>query len=357
MADVQAADQGRGNVFQTSAMAPNTRAGYDGDWRAFQRWCTTRELTALPAQSGTVADYLATCAQLVSPGGEWVYSPVTLGRWVAAINAVHRLAGYLPPGAHTSVTTTLAGIRREHQRPVRRMSPMLLDDLRAALSLIELRRWPAAVIGRRDAFALLAGFAGAFRRSELAALQWGGVIAHPQDGLHVRVRSSKTDQFGRGAIKPLPYGASPATCPVCAFARWAAVVSAWESRGRVGVLAVLAAPDRSGKHVCGALVDLPPDLDSAVLSPVSRHGTVGAGPVTGHAINLVVKRRLAAAGLNPAHYGGHSMRAGFVTQAFREGADAHSIMRQTGHRSPAMVEVYARENLPLAGNAVARLGL
>jgi integrase len=55
--------------------------------------------------------------------------------------------------------------------------------------------------------------------------------------------------------------------------------------------------------------------------------------------------------------GGHSLRAGFVTEAFRAGADAHAIMRQTGHRSPAMLEVYAREHAPLTGNAVTRLGL
>ena len=54
--------------------------------------------------------------------------------------------------------------------------------------------------------------------------------------------------------------------------------------------------------------------------------------------------------------GGHSLRAGFVTEAFRRGADAHAIMRQTGHRSPAMLEVYAREHAPLVGNAVTRLG-
>ena len=51
------------------------------------------------------------------------------------------------------------------------------------------------------------------------------------------------------------------------------------------------------------------------------------------------------------------MRSGFVTEAFRAGADAHAIMRQTGHRSPGMLEVYARENAPLTGNAVSRIGL
>lgn len=47
----------------------------------------------------------------------------------------------------------------------------------------------------------------------------------------------------------------------------------------------------------------------------------------------------------------------FVTEAFRAGADAHAIMRQTGHRNPAVLETYAREHAPSVGNAVTRLGL
>ena len=82
--------------------------------------------------------------------------------------------------------------------------------------------------------------------------------------------------------------------------------------------------------------------------------------MTGHAVNEMIKRRADQAGFTPAQtqlMGGHSLRSGFVTEAFRAGADAHSIMRQTGHRSPGMLEVYARENAPLTGNAVTRIGL
>ena len=87
---------------------------------------------------------------------------------------------------------------------------------------------------------------------------------------------------------------------------------------------------------------------------------IGEKAMTGHAVNEMIKRRAAQAGFNPnriAALGGHSLRAGFVTEAFRAGADAHSIMRQTGHRGPGMLEVYAREHAPLVGNAVTRIGL
>ncbi len=90
-----------------------------------------------------------------------------------------------------------------------------------------------------------------------------------------------------------------------------------------------------------------------------KTGAIGARAMSGDAIAEMIQRR-AAAGFTPAQVeklGGHSLRAGFVTEAFRQGADAHSIMRQTGHRSPVMLEVYAREHVPLVGNAVTRIGL
>jgi len=93
---------------------------------------------------------------------------------------------------------------------------------------------------------------------------------------------------------------------------------------------------------------------------VHKTGAIGARAMSGDAIAEMIQRRAAAAGFTPAQVeklGGHSLRAGFVTEAFRQGADAHSIMRQTGHRSPVMLEVYAREHAPLVGNAVTRIGL
>ena len=77
-------------------------------------------------------------------------------------------------------------------------------------------------------------------------------------------------------------------------------------------------------------------------------------------MHSAVRRRAERAGFSAdevARLGAHSLRAGFVTQAFRNGADAHAIMRQTGHKTPGMLEVYAREHAPLIGNAVTDIGL
>jgi integrase len=118
---------------------------------------------------------------------------------------------------------------------------------------------------------------------------------------------------------------------------------------------------RGQLHVCRT-TRLPDPVDPAgpLLRTVHRTGTIGEGPITGHAIREIIRRRAEEAGFTPAQIrrlGGHSLRAGFVTEAFRQGADAHAIMRQTGHRSHAVLEGYAREHAPLVGNAVTRLGL
>ena len=104
----------------------------------------------------------------------------------------------------------------------------------------------------------------------------------------------------------------------------------------------------------------PADPGRVLFPAVHKTGAVGVRAMSGDAVNEMIRRRADQAGFGPAQtqrFGGHSLRAGFVTEAFRAGADAHAIMRQTGHKSPAMLEVYAREHAPLTGNAVTRLGL
>jgi integrase len=200
--------------------------------------------------------------------------------------------------------------------------------------------------------------------------------------LHVRLRSSKTDQEARGAVKALPYGRDPVTCPPCAYLRWWEVLHAFdtapEGGARRAVMRVLRRqaslepvggggeqqPDDGEQvvlHVCRTIrVPEPADPGRVLFPSVHATGAIRDRPMTGHAVNEMIRRRAQAAGFTTAQtalLGGHSLRSGFVTEAFRQGADAHSIMRQTGHRSPVMLEVYAREHAPLTGNAVTRLGL
>ena len=203
--------------FESNAVAANTKRAYASDWAAFFGWCERIGVLPLPASPALVKTYLADQAGTAAAPG---LSPATLTRRVAAINAQHLRTGHQPPGTHPEVRRTLAGIRRVHARPARKMSPLLLDSLRGALSVIDTRSFPRGVIGVRDQALLLVGFAGGFRRSELADLRGSDVIAHHEDGLHIRLRTSKTDQDGDGQVKAFPFGRTPLTCPPCAVARW-----------------------------------------------------------------------------------------------------------------------------------------
>jgi hypothetical protein len=75
------------------------------------------------------------------------------------------------------------------------------------------------------------------------------------------------------------------------------------------------------------------------------------------AVAIVVKRYAAAAGLNPAIYAGHSLRAGLVTQAAMNGVNELAIMKQTRHRSSDMLRKYIRDASLFQDNASARVGL
>lgn len=345
-------------MFQQAAASPNTRRGYATDLRAFGEWCRLNDVDALPAQPATVARYLAESANLRDDEtGEYFYAPGTLKRWLASINKAHHLIDAPTPGAHAEVALTMAGIRRERARREDKKAPLLVADLRRVVGEIDLTSWPRGVIGHRDMALLIIGFAGAYRRSELADIMLGDVFVHADDGLHMLLRHSKTDQDSDGLVKALPYGANPSSCPPCAYARWVRVMAAAKS-SRTDVMKLVMAADLS-KHICRQPLPERQLLDSSLplFRPVMKNGAIHERPISGNVVNTVVQLRVADAGLNPAAFGGHSLRAGFVTQAARNGASTVEIMKQTGHRDERTVTGYIRESHPLRGNAVLKVGL
>ncbi|MCY1718552.1 hypothetical protein OVA26_16570 [Microbacterium sp. SL62] len=342
-----------------AASASNTVRAYESDWTAFSRWCDDHDQTSLPASGVTVAGYLTDRANLLAPSGDYAYAPSTLSRWVTAINARHHEAGLPEPGTLSVVKKTLAGIRRSHLRPTRRMAPLLLTDLRTVLSGIDLNAFPNGVIGHRDYALLVLGFAGAFRRSELASRLIQDVVLHSIDGLHIRLQTSKTDQEGRGSLKALPYGAHALTCAPCAFLRWIRVLDTAQNEPRSAMMRLLRSAS-THEHICRAPVPELERLDpkGPLFRAVRRGGHIGVDAISGDVVNDVVKRRIEHAGMDPKRFGGHSLRAGFVTQALRDGASPEEVMRQSFHRNAAIIEnVYRREGDPLRGNAVNRIAL
>jgi integrase len=349
----------------STSRAEGTRRTYASAWRRFESWCTTHGHTALPAHPVTVAAYLVDAADTYDSAGERAYAPMTLARWVSAIGHHHRTAGHPTPHTHDLVRSTLSGIRRDYasngDRPRSPRAPLLVDDV---VTIVRSARqavagWAAEVHERRDSALLLMGFAGAFRRSELVALTCGDVTVHRLDGVHVRLRRSKTDQEGIGTVRALPFTTNHHSCPPCAYVRWAHVVAAFDISGRPGVIRLLRTAPPFDGHVCRSA--LPRMRARAPLfRAIAKNGNLSDAALSGASVHAAIRRRAQAAGYDEnvvAQLGGHSLRAGFVTQAFRNGADAHAIMRQTGHTHPAMVELYAREHAPLVGNAVTEIGL
>lgn len=347
----------RADDHERNRLSARTRRLYTADWGDFISWCDLTGLLPLPAEAETVRLYLTDLSLRVQQDGSPVYQPTTLERRLAAINWAHEEAGLPGPARGARVRAVLTGIARERQHRPRRMRPLLLDDVRQILRRMDYSTWPAGVAAARDAFVLLAGFAGALRRSELAELSARTVTWSPYDGLHVLLPHSKTDQEGEGAVVPLPFGEHPGSCVVCAYVRWVTLVTAHDQGDRPAAMrTVLTTPQwPQWDHLCrDGIPDLPPD--APLLRRVYGGGAVHAGFLSGDALHAMVQRRAAAAGYRRG-VGFHSLRAGFVTQARRSGCDARAIRRQTRHGSDAMVDVYDREYNPLQGNAVAQLGL
>ena len=303
------AERARG--YADAAKAPNTLRAYRADWRDFAARCEAHALPPMPATPETVALYLSA---LAATG----YRTSTLQRRLSAISQAHQLAGHESPTKSAGVRTVWAGIRRTHGSAQEGKAPALTADVAAMIGAL-----PTTLIGTRDRALLLLGFAGAFRRSELVALDVRDLTT-TREGLVVTLRRSKTDQEGQGRRLGIPYGANAATCPVRALHAWL----------------------KASGIATGPL-----------FRSVDKHGRLGAARLSDKAVALVVKRAAAAAGLDPARYAGHSLRAGLATSAAAAGISKRSIMDQTGHRSVTMVRKYIREGSLFRDNAAAKVGL
>lgn len=195
----------------------------------------------------------------------------------------------------------MRGIRRANIRPRQEAKPLLKDDLFLVLDAMG-----ASTKDVRDRALLMIGFAGGFRRSELVGLDVTD-IASVREGVVITIRRSKTDQLGIGRQIGIPFGRTR-HCPVRAFEKWLALIEA-----------------------------------GPIFRPVSQSGLIAVERLSGEAVSLVLKERVAAASIDPAGYSGHSLRAGFVTSAVMAGAFTWKVRAQTGHASDAMLSRYIRQ--------------
>lgn len=292
--------------FATSTRSPATVRAYRIDWSAFVAWCGGVNVSPLPAAPETVAAYLA---QLDVNGRK----PAGLERVLVSLSQAHQLAGVASPCASALVRETLKGIKRERGTAQKQAAPVLVPHLRRML-----RSLPRTVRGTRDRALLLVGFAGAFRPGEISGLNVDD-IEIVTEGAKVRLARSKTDQLGKGACVGIPYGQHPETCPVSALRRW------MEAAGIDG---------------------------GPLFRSIDRHGNIHDGRLTARSVGRVVTGAAKAAGLDADHISGHSLRAGFATAAAKAGTSENMIMKQTRHKSGAMLHRYIRDGELFTRNAV-----
>jgi site-specific recombinase XerD len=293
-----------------ASKAESTLRGYQSDWRQFCGWCEEHGQCPLPATPETVAAYIAECAGHLKAG--------SIQRRLNAIAEAHKATGAESPTRHTTVINTMKGIRRTLGTAPVQKAAALTEDIKAMIAATD-----QGLIGARDRALILLGFAGAFRRSELVGFDVED-CGFGRDGLTVTLRKSKTDQTGEGRKIGIPYGSNPDTCPVRVLHEW---------------------------------------LDQADISTgplfrsINRHGKVQARRLGGIDVARVLKKLAKRAGLDPAKYAGHSLRAGHATSAAIAGASERSIMAQTGHRSVQMVRRYIRDGSLFRENSAGKLGL
>jgi integrase len=285
--------------FIAAATSPNTRRAYQSDIEHF-----IARGGCIPATQEKIARYLAHYAAS--------FSMATLARRLAGIRAAHVQRGFSDPTKGELVRLTLRGIRRRHGQPQRRVAALSTGDLLAIV-----RSLGQSVRDIRDTAILLVGFSGAFRRSELISLDCNDVEIG-EFGATIVLRRSKTDQNGHGRVVSIPRVQEP-MCPVAALERW----------------------------LCISKI-----VEGSVFRRVTRSGKVRQSRISADSIAHIIKTRIQSIGRDPTRYSGHSLRAGFVTEAARTGMPMWRIKAQTGHLSDSMLERYIREGELASADAV-----
>lgn len=282
------------HAYAVNEKSTSTRRAYRSDLKIFTAWCLAQGVDALPASPEVVATFLAAQAQ------EGIKAS-TLNRRLAAIKYAHELAGHVSPTQAKRVAVTLRGIRRTIGMASIQKAPATAMRLTAMVA-----HCPDNLRGHRDRALLLLGFSGAFRRSELVALNVEDIQEEP-DGLRVRIRRSKTDQEGCGEEVAIYRG------------------------GRLRAVEALQSWLRAAKITTGP-----------VFRPLTRNERVRPQALSTKSVALIVKDYAAKAGLDPAEFAGHSLRSGFLTSAAEHGASIFKMMEVSRHKSVEMLRVYVR---------------
>ena len=298
-----------------NSKAINTVRAYKSDFKDFTLFCAKNGFKSLPSEPKIVSLYLTNLS-----ANEAKMS--TLKRRLVSIGVIHKLKGHYLDTKHPIIIENLMGIKRVKGSIQKGKKPILINHLKSIINVID-QQEINEIKKSRDKTIVLVGFGGGFRRSELISIDHEDLEFVPE-GVKITLKRSKTDQFGEGMVKGLPYFSNELYCPVINLKKWL-------------------------------------ELSKIKSGPIFRRFVKGSvltnNRLTDQSVVLFIKDYLNLAGIENKNYSGHSLRSGFATVAAESGADERSIMAMTGHKTTQMVRRYIREANIFKNNALSKIKL
>ena len=295
-----------------SSKANNTLRAYKSDFRDFGAFCAKHGFKSLPSEPKIVSLYITHLSQNSKIS--------TLRRRLVSISMIHRLKGHYLDTKHPIIVENLMGIKRVIGSIQKGKKPLLINHLKSIINVIDEQKFNE-VKKLRDKSIILIGFGGGFRRSELISIDHEDLEFVPE-GVKITIKRSKTDQFGEGMIKGLPYFKNESYCPVNSLKKW------------IKISKIESGP---------------------IFRRFYKGSAITEKRLTDQTVVLLMKKYLNLAGIENKNFSGHSLRSGFATVTAESGADERSIMAMTGHKTTQMVRRYIREANIFKNNALNKI--
>jgi len=296
-----------------SSKASNTVRAYKSDFNDFGIFCAKNGFISLPSEPKIVSLYLTHLSTKEAKMS-------TLKRRLVSIGVIHKLKGHYLDTKHPSIIENILGIKRRKGSIQKSKKPILISSLKKIVNVIDQQN-KEEIKKLRDRTIILIGFSGGFRRNEIVSLDYDDLDFVPE-GLKINLRRSKTDQFGEGFTKALPYFDNSQYCPVVSL------------RKLLGLSKIISGP---------------------VFRRFSKGSKLSESRLTDQTVALLIKQYLNLAGIDSKNYSGHSLRSGFATSAAESGVEERSIMAMTGHKSSEMVRRYIKEANLFKNNALNKI--
>ena len=295
-----------------SSKATNTLRAYKSDFRDFAVFCAKHGFNSMPSDPKIVSLYLTHLSSNSKIS--------TLRRRLVSIGVIHKLKGHYLDTKHPIIIENLMGIKRKKGSMQIGKKPILINHLKLIINAIDEKKMDE-IKKIRNRTLILVGFSGGFRRTEIISIDYED-IDFVEEGLKINLKRSKTDQFGEGLVKGIPYFNNEKYCPVTSLKNWI-------------------------------------NLSKIKTGPIFRRFVKGSiltdHRLTDQSVVLIIKEYLKLAGIENKYFAGHSLRSGFATVAAESGADERSIMAMTGHKTTQMVRRYIKEANIFKNNALNKI--